>query len=118
MSRTIWPSAVTAIVGAWLVIAPCAIGYAATNARATAGDVLLGIAISAVSTWIATSERVMIAPAWALAFLGVWLLAAPFVLDFRGMLVPLANDIVAGLVTVLLGVVQVTLSADQIEEQV
>jgi len=88
------------VLGAWLIVAPFVMGYSVST-TALANDVVLGILLIACSCWIlaATAGRV---GAGALELVGAaWLVAAPFVLHYQRSSRPFDNDIVLGLLAVM-----------------
>ncbi len=109
MFKNTWPSWATWVVGLWLVLAPFSLGYVTMSRLATIDDVVLGVVLASVSVWIFTADRPMAGASFAVPFIGIWILAAPFLLDFRGLLLPLVNDAVAGVATVALGLTQVAM---------
>jgi len=88
------------VLGAWLIVAPFVMGYSVST-TALANDVVLGILLIACSCWILapTAGRV---GAGALELVGAaWLVAAPFVLHYQRSSRPFDNDIVLGLLAVM-----------------
>jgi hypothetical protein len=75
-----FPSWLGALVGVWLVIAPFVLGYD-TN-EATVNSIVVGVVAIAVSAWSAMTYSTI--PNWLHAVAGVWLMIAPFVLDYGG----------------------------------
>jgi len=76
-----WQDAVNAVLGAWLVLSPWAIGYAGETA-AMVNVVVIGLGL------IAAALGAMFVPRaweeWTEGILGVWLIASPWALGFAG----------------------------------
>jgi hypothetical protein len=90
-----WQDAVNAVLGAWLVLSPWAIGYQG-DAAALGNAILIGLALLA-----ATLGAIFVPHAWeewTEAVLGLWLIVSPWVLGFGEL--PAAR-----LVAVLTGIV-------------
>jgi hypothetical protein len=108
------PSRLSLAAGAWLLIAPFALSYSTTGTgfRAYWNDVLVGIAVIAVAApRIALPGRIPALLPFAAA-LGGWLAAAPFLLAFAsrsGAPRAAVNDVLAGVLLVLLAVLGRTL---------
>jgi hypothetical protein len=76
-----WQDAVNAVLGAWLVLSPWAIGYqselAATSNAFVIGVALIAAALGAIFVPRAWEE-------WTEGALGLWLVVSPWVLGFSG----------------------------------
>jgi hypothetical protein len=74
-----WQDPLNALVGAWLVLSPWAMGFEAQMAP-TASSVVVGLAL------IAASLGAMFVPRaweeWSQAVLGLWMIASPWLLGF------------------------------------
>lgn len=83
------------LLGLWLIAAPFVLSYGAAHARAN--DIVLGIIIATLaairvfgayrSAWIS----------WVNMLAGLWLIIAPFALGYSGIMHPLWNDIIVGI---------------------
>ncbi len=70
---------ITFVIAAWLISSPFVIAYRHVYA-ALANDVIAGLLIILCSLVVAvTGSR---AASWVLAFLGLWVVAAPFLLGY------------------------------------
>jgi hypothetical protein len=76
-----WQDAVNAVLGAWLLLSPWAVGYA-DEAVATGNAVIVGLALMAGALGAILVPRAW--EEWAEAALGAWLVVAPWVLGFAG----------------------------------
>ena len=76
-----WQDAVNAVVGAWLLASPWAVGYA-SDAVATGNAVLVGLALVAGALGAILVPRAW--EEWSEAALGAWLVVSPWVLGFAG----------------------------------
>jgi SPW repeat len=90
--------------GAWEVAAPFVFGATATTAFLW-DAVIIGVALVILGAWAALSAEVGTDRNldWLNAVLGLWLIAAPFVLGYSGVAVALWNDIVVGIIIAVLG---------------
>ena len=88
------------LLGTWLIAAPFVMGYS-ISAVELVNDVALGILLVACSWWILTAATGQVG-AGGLALLGgLWLLASPFALHYGRLSRPYDNDIVVGILSVL-----------------
>jgi heme/copper-type cytochrome/quinol oxidase subunit 3 len=94
-----WQDPVNAIMGAWLILAPWALGFAKENlamSNATVvGVLLLAVALGATFVPRAWEE-------WTEGLLGLWLIASPWVIGFTHVRDAMANAVVSGIVVALL----------------
>jgi hypothetical protein len=94
-----------ALVGVWVVVARVALGATATTAF-LADAIIVGAALVILGAWAALSDQRGIDRTldWINALLGVWLIAAPFVLGYTGVAYALWNDVIVGIAVAVLGV--------------
>lgn len=96
-----WQEWASFALGLWLAVSPWIVGYAEHEA-ATANAAFVGLALALASHFEATFDR--ISAEWLNLGMGLWLVAAPFVLGFGAAAVATANSIAVGtLVTALAG---------------
>ncbi len=93
-----------ALVGVWEVAAPFALGATATTAY-LADAIIVGVALIVLGAWAALSDQRGTDRAldWINAVLGVWLIAAPFVLGYTGVTYALWSDVIVGIAVAVLG---------------
>jgi hypothetical protein len=103
MKRITW---INLILGIWLIIAPFVIGYAAVSGVAVGEDVILGILLVLFSWWILAAEFPPVGTAWFQVFCGIWLIVAPFVLAYQGLPRATGNDITAGIIAIVVGLIE------------
>jgi hypothetical protein len=101
MKQITW---INLILGIWLIIAPFAIGYSSSGA-ATWNDIVLGILLVAFAWWTLAAIAAPIGVAWFQVFCGIWLVVAPFVLAPVAGSSGTINDIVCGIVAIVIGVI-------------
>jgi hypothetical protein len=101
-------SGLDVLAGVWLLISPFAlsfrhlhsthVGYAMTN------DVIFGIVIGilALIRFFSTDVRGTSWLSWVNAVLGVWVLISPWALRYSEFAVPMWNNIVLGIVVIVL----------------
>jgi hypothetical protein len=92
-----------ALVGAWEVIAVAVLGYSASSA-ALWDAILVGAVLVVLGIWAALSNQTGTDRAldWINVVLGVWLIIAPFLLGYSALTAALWNDIIVGIVVVVL----------------
>lgn len=88
------------VLGLWLIAA--AFVLSAGHAAVMTEEIVLGIiiAVLAYTSTIASASRVV---AWAVAIAGLWTLAAPAMFDYGAMTLSKTNDIVVGIIVLVLG---------------
>ena len=79
-----WTSGINLVVGLWLIVAPFLLGYDEIQA-ALWNDILVGLIVAAFA--VARVARPLMNPSlsWINALLGLWLVVAPFVLAYGGL---------------------------------
>lgn len=94
MSRPLarWQDWAIFVLGLWLAVSPWLLGYAAYPA-ATGNAAFAGLALALAAHFEASCE---ISINWLNLGVGVWLLAAPFLLGFDAVAVAVANCVAVG----------------------
>ncbi len=92
-----------AVAGLWEVLAPFILGYSATTI-AMWNAVIVGVVLIVLAVWAALSENVRLDQnlEWIGAVVGVWLIVAPFILAYSPTVVAMWNDIIVGIVVIML----------------
>ena len=106
---------VVVLAGIWEVVAPFVLGYTVTTA-ALWDAVIVGAVLIVLGAWAALSnqEGTDRGLDWLNALVGLWLIAAPFVLEYTGIAAALWNDVVVGIiVAVVAGYAAVALGQRQ-----
>jgi hypothetical protein len=88
------------ILGLWLIVAGFAISQGVRPVMAE--EIVLGIIIACLAAISATRPSAVIS--WLVAVAGLWTLLAPAALDYTRAASSRANDIVIGIVVLVLGV--------------
>ncbi len=98
-----WQDWTNALLGVWLVIAPFS-GVGPTDGVAAINSYLIGTAVALFA--FAALATPQIWKEYTNVGLGLWLVFAPFILGFTGLVGPMLNQIVVGLVigSIALGV--------------
>lgn len=98
-----WASWTNLVLGLWLIIAPFSLAYAGVTA-AVYEDVILGIVIASLALWRALGQETpeMAYVSWTVAASGLWVLISPFALGYSGTAAATYNDVIVGLVVVIL----------------
>ncbi|HUK33598.1 MAG TPA: SPW repeat protein [Vicinamibacterales bacterium] len=99
---------VNILLGVWLVIAPFALSTVIPNHAWTANDVILGVLLIAASWAIVSMAAPSIGVAWFEVLCGVWLVVAPFVLHYSGGHVKLGNDVISGIIAIVIAAIALT----------
>ena len=94
-----WQDGLSAMVGAWLIVSPWALGFQG-NAFAMVSAVVLGIALAAAALGAVFVPRAW--EEWAEAAIGLWLVASPWVLGFEALVAARNNAVLSGLVVLAL----------------
>jgi len=102
MKNSVW---VNVLVGIWLMIAPFALGAAGAAHAWTASDVVLGILLVAFSWWMLAAIAPPTGIAWFEMLCGIWLIVAPFVLGYSAAPRALWNDVVCGIIAIIVAIV-------------
>jgi hypothetical protein len=88
------------ILGLWLIVA--AFALSAASRPIMAEEIVLGIIIACLAAISATRPSPVVS--WLVAIAGLWTLIAPAAIRYAGMRASLANDIVVGIVVLVLGI--------------
>ena len=95
MKGFIW---INLLLGIWLIIAPFA--FAVTGAP-MGNDIVLGILLIAFSWWMLGAMAPPVGTAWFEILCGIWLIVAPFVLGYGAMRSAMSNDVVCGIIAII-----------------
>ncbi len=93
-----------ALAGLWMVIAAFVLEHPADN-DAMWNAIIVGVVVVILGAWAAITEnadtsRVLM---WLSVVAGIWLIVAPFVLAYSELATALWNDIIVGIIIVVLG---------------
>ena len=94
-----WQDAVNAILGAWLVLSPWAMGFQGETMAMSNADIV-GLALIAAALGEIFVPRAW--EEWTEGALGVWLVVSPWVLGFGGSFGPRLDAVVVGILVVAL----------------
>lgn len=100
-TQTTTAAVLDGLAGIWLIIAPFVLNYAVQTPRTN--DIWVGIAVivlALVRTFVKTWGTWV---NWLSGLFGVWLILAPFILNY-GNNVPTYNDVILGIIVVGLAV--------------
>jgi hypothetical protein len=87
------------ILGLWLIVAGFALSRAARPVMAE--EIVLGIVIACLAAISATRPSSMVS--WLIALAGLWTLIAPAAISYAGMTTSRGNDVLVGIVVLVLG---------------
>ncbi|SFQ58948.1 SPW repeat-containing protein [Amycolatopsis arida] len=108
-----FPNALAMLAGVWLVVSPWLLDHPGTAAgfNAAWNDILVGVLVFLVAGARAVSPYATLPWSWVPIVLGIWLVAAPYVLGFAAESRPVTvNDIVMGALIAVLTAVGVLTS--------
>jgi hypothetical protein len=100
MKRISW---INLILGIWLIISPLLIGYSTSHVPA-GNNVVLGVLLIASSWWILVSDTIEVG--WFQILCGFWLIIAPYVLRYHALTSATANDVIVGIMALIVGVIE------------
>lgn len=96
-------SGLDVLAGLWLVLAPFLLGYSGTPLM---NDIIIGLAVAVFAGSRLLGDGYKIAwPSWVNVLLGLWLFFAPFTLGYTEMSTALWNDVILGIVVVVLATI-------------
>ena len=104
-----WQEWASFVLGLWLAMSPWVCGYADDQPAATGNAAFVGIALAIACHFQASIGGHIVD--WLNFAAGIWLVAAPFLLDFGATALPAANSIAVG--TLLLVLAASALSLDK-----
>ena len=90
------------LLGAWLIAAPFVLGYAGSRPE-LGNDVAVGALLIACSWWMLAAGTGQIAAGGLQLLAGLWLIAAPFLWHYGQLSRPFTNDVIIGILAVLVG---------------
>ena len=95
---------IIALAGLWEIVAPFIFGMTATTAFLW-DAIIVGLALVVFGAWaaLANNETTIKYLSWINAVLGLWLIIAPFILSYSSAATAMWNDIIIGLVVLVLG---------------
>jgi hypothetical protein len=93
------------LLGVWLLVAPFALSKLATIGAWTANDIVVGILLMSTSWTIVATARPAAGAAWFEVACGIWLVFAPFVLKYSSGPMKLRNDVISGIVAIVVAVI-------------
>jgi hypothetical protein len=95
-------NSINIIAGIYLIVAPFILGYGSLT-RAVTNDVVVGILVVILGAISLVAMRSS-APRWLNAVLGAWLILSAFILGYSGTSQALWNDIIVGVVVLVLSI--------------
>lgn len=96
---------IIAVGGVWELLAPFILSYSQTK-TAMWDAIIIGIVLVVLGAWAGLANEVgtVKALSWVNAVLGLWLVIAPFILAYSGVAAAMWNDIIVGIIVLVLGV--------------
>jgi hypothetical protein len=107
MKRISWAPISLLFLGAWLIASPFLFRYTASRPAAVFEDLVPGIVLIAMSSWVLIMKTAPVLAEWLQALCGVWLVLGSFVLLFSRLGPAGLNDLIVGfgvLVISLIGI--------------
>ncbi len=96
--RTFGTNGINIILGIWLILAPFILGYSLQVA--TWNDIVVGLVVGAFALMHSYGVLRM-RPSWINVVFGIWLVIAPFLLNYGDYPAPRWNDVILGLLVVI-----------------
>ncbi len=95
---------IIALIGFWEMVAPFIFGMTATTAFLW-DAIIVGLALLVFGAWAAlsTDKNTIKYLNWINTVLGLWLIIAPFALNYSSEAAAMWNDLITGLATLTLG---------------
>ncbi|MBT9524336.1 MAG: SPW repeat protein [Rhizobacter sp.] len=92
-----WQDPVNAVIGAWLVLSPWALGFQAEQV-AMWNAIVVGVLLVAVGLGATFVPRAW--EEWTEGVLGIWMILSPWVLAFANVQIAMINAVVVGVAVV------------------
>ena len=90
------------LLGVWLIAAAIARGM---GGAAMTNDFVLGVLLIGFSWWMLGAVAPPVGAAWFEMLCGLWLIVAPFALAYSAMRSSTMNDVVVGIVTIIVAAI-------------
>jgi len=105
MKTAKWLNWIIVVAGIWEVLASFILGYSATTS-AMWDAIVVGIVLIVLGAWaaLANSSSTIKILSWINAVLGLWLIVAPFIIGYSNVVTAMWNDIIVGIIVIVLGV--------------
>jgi len=104
-------SGINVVAGVWLILSPYILGFAAISA-ALANSVITGIIIGVLALIRVYTPKTSASLSWINLILGVWLIAAPFILGITSM-VAVWNSVILGIIVAAMAIWSATAVAEE-----
>lgn len=102
MKHVTW---VTLVLGAWLLASPFVIGYSPWRRAAVAENALPGVFLLITSCWILSMPIARPRVEWVQTLCGLWLILGSFVLLFSRVPRGSLNDLIVGILVLIVSLV-------------
>jgi thiol:disulfide interchange protein len=90
------------LLGAWLIVAPFILGYSGSTLE-SGNDIVTGVVLIGCSWWILAAMRGQVGASALQLLGGLWLIAAPFYFHYEKLSRAYTNDLIAGVLVVMVG---------------
>jgi hypothetical protein len=111
MKHVTW---VAMVLGVWLMASPFAFGYSPSRPCAVTEDLLPGIVLLATSGWILWAKVLPLRAEWLQTLCGLWLIFGSFVLLFSRVPRGSLNDLIVGILVLIVSLVATSPLARQL----
>jgi len=102
LQRARYASAANVVAGLWLIAAPFVLNFGGSDV-AMWNSIIVGAAVAVIALVRASDPDHRVGMSWANVVLGLWLIAAPFVLAYNTVSDAQINSIVMGVIVIALG---------------
>ena len=90
------------LLGAWLIVAPFILGYSGAMVE-LGNDIAIGVLLIGSSWWILAAMTGQVGASLLQLVGGLWLIAAPFYFHYEKLSRAYTNDLIAGILVVMVG---------------
>ena len=106
---------INVLLGAWLIAAPFVLGYASSRME-MGNDITMGILLIVCSWWMLATETGQVGAGGLQLLGGLWLIAAPFARHYHELSRPFSNDIVVGILSVLISMMTIWMLSSRVSK--
>lgn len=102
LQRARWASSANVLAGLWLIAAPFVLNFEGADV-AQWNHIIVGAAVALIAVIRASDPAERAGMSWTNVVLGLWMIAAPFVLGYNQVMDAQTNSIIMGAVIMALG---------------
>ena len=104
--RTMWLSWVAFVAGLWLIVSPFILRYSGSTSP-TRNDMIVGVIVAVLAFITAVWNRSTASwLSWIIAIVGIWEIAAPFILGYTDSTRALWNSVILGILILIFSLIR------------